>query len=61
MIDVSPLHLENAKVPMLITLAGMVTLVSPLQDWNAEFPILVTLAGIAKTPLQSRLNELASP
>ena len=36
----------NAPSPMLVTLAGMVTLVSPVQLSNASFPMLVTLPGI---------------
>ena len=37
---------ENASLPMLVTLSGMVTLVRPVQPENARTPILVTLSGI---------------
>jgi hypothetical protein len=36
----------NAKVPILVTLAGIVILVSDVQYWNAEIPIEVTLLPI---------------
>ena len=39
---------------MLVTLAGIVTLVRPLQPENAEYPMLVTPSGIVTfvRPLQ---------
>ena len=45
---------ENAELPMLVTLSGIVTLVKPLQPEKAELPILVTLSGIVMlvSPLQ---------
>jgi hypothetical protein len=43
---VKPLQAKNACSPMLVTLAGMVTLVKPLQTSNALSPILVTLLGM---------------
>jgi hypothetical protein len=36
----------NAEMPMLVTPAGIVTLVRLVHELNAEPPILVTLAGI---------------
>ena len=45
-IVVSPVQPENAEMPMLVTLDGIVMLVSPVQSLNAEFPMLVTLDGI---------------
>ena len=40
---VKPLQPENAELPMLVTLSGIVTLVKPLQPENAELPMLVPL------------------
>ena len=39
---VNLLQLENALFPMLVTLAGIVTLIRLLHPANAEYPILVT-------------------
>ena len=45
---------ENAELPMLVTLDGIVTDVRPLQPENAELPMLVTFGGIVSevSPLQ---------
>ena len=37
---------ENASVPILVTLSGIVMLVKPVQPLKAELPMLVTLSGI---------------
>ena len=39
-------HFQNAELPMLVTLFGIVTLVSPRQSENALASIIVTLSGI---------------
>ena len=44
--DVRPLHLPKARLPMLVTSFGMTIEVSLGQLTNAELPMLVTLAGI---------------
>ena len=38
---------ENAELPMLVTLSGIVILSKLLQPENAELPMLVTLSGIS--------------
>ena len=38
---------ENADLPMLVTLAGILILVRLLQKENADLPMLVTLSGIS--------------
>ena len=43
---VSPLHPENAKLPMFVTLLGIVILVISLHPENAEAPIEVTEFGM---------------
>lgn len=45
-IEVNFVQLENAEIPMLVTLTGIVIEVKPVQYWNAESPMLVTLSGI---------------
>ena len=44
--EVKPLQLEKAYLPMLVTLFGMVTEVKPLQPEKAPSPMLVTLFGM---------------
>ena len=39
-------HQENAELPMLVTLSGIVMLVKLVQCPNALLPMLVTLSGI---------------
>ena len=46
-IEVNPLHQENAVEPILVTLLGIVTEVNPLQPVNALLPIEVTLLPIS--------------
>ena len=41
---------ENAELPMLVTLDGMITLVRNVALLNAESPMLVTPSGISATP-----------
>ena len=52
---VAPPQPPNAKLPMLVTLSGIVILVKPLQPENANCPMLVTLFGMVMLvkPLQS--------
>ena len=52
---------ENAELPILLTLLGIVMLVRLVQPQNAELPILLTLIGIV-TPLRLArpLNTLLS-
>ena len=46
-IVVREVHSENAKLPIELTLMGMVILLRLVQDWKALFPTEVTLLGIA--------------
>ena len=48
---------------MLVTLAGMLTLVKPLHDANAESPMLVTLSGMLTlvNPLQNENAQSPMP
>ena len=50
----TPSQSLKAKVPMLVTFAGIIKLVSPQHPSNAEGPMLVTLSGIVTlvSPLQ---------
>ena len=43
---VRPEQPENAELPMVVTLSGMVMFVRPEQPENAELPIVVTLDGM---------------
>ena len=43
---VRPVQPENAKLPILVTLLGMLTEVRLVQPPNAPCPILVTLLGM---------------
>ena len=52
-------HSRNAYDPMLVTLAGIVTLVKDLQWRNADDPMLVTLAGIVT--LVKEVHQLNAP
>ena len=52
---VRPLQPENALLPMLVTLLGMITDVKLLQPENAELPIEVTPFGIVT---EVRLEQL---
>ena len=42
-IEVKPVHHENAELPMLVTLSGIVIEVKPLQPENALSPMLSPL------------------
>jgi hypothetical protein len=44
----NPMQLENAEIPMLVTLSGSVMLVKPLQYANALSPMLVNALPAAK-------------
>ena len=46
-ISVNDVQLENAHVPIFVTLFGISMLVKPAQPANAYFPMLVTLSGIS--------------
>ena len=46
LMEVRPVQLENASYPMLVTLAGIETVVKLSQFRKADFPMLVTLLGI---------------
>ena len=51
--DVRPVQLANARIPIVVTLAGMVNEpVRPVQPLNASFPIVVTLSGIVNNPVR---------
>ena len=39
-------HFSKAKLPILVTLSGIVMLVRPVQPLKAKLPILITLSGI---------------
>ena len=43
---VKDVQLENADLPILVTLSGIVILASDVQLENAESPMLITLFGI---------------
>ena len=62
---VSPVQPLNAKLTMLVTLAGIVMLVSPVQPLNAKLTMHVTLAGIVMLvrlvqPLNAKLTMLVT-
>ena len=60
-IDVSPVHLEKAKFPMLVTELGMEIDVSPVQSEKAPNAMLVTELGIVISVSPVHLEKATSP
>ena len=54
---VKPLQPENALLPILVTLFGIVMLIKPLQPENASSPILVILSGMSDDELNIYLQK----